>query len=274
MRLSNFLTPLLAIGATALPSRPKGKPAYFVLAGDSTTAPDGGWGDGFLSTAVRSPASGINLGHSGATTVSFRNGGDWAAVLDQVKTHTKTHDVFVTIQVSSHPIVPLSRKTSSRTKIDHKQTKQFGHNDQKPDKNISLAAFATNLRVFAQEILSLHATPILVSSLTRRSFTGTPPRIVENLANERNATITVAESLGTRWIDLNRASTDYVNSIGPEASWKYNYLPDDRTHLNEWGSVVFGRLVSDLLVEKYSDIKVWTKANETLSAALREGVPA
>ena len=106
MRLSNFLATLLAIGATALPSRPKGKPAYFVLAGDSTTAPDGGWGDGFLSTAVREPAGGINLGHSGATTVSFRDGGDWAAVLDQVKSHTETHDVFVTIQVKriSQPI--------------------------------------------------------------------------------------------------------------------------------------------------------------------------
>jgi hypothetical protein len=84
----------------------------------------------------------------------------------------------------------------------------------------------------------------------------------------------VAESLNTRWIDLNRASTDYVNVIGPNASWAYNYLPDDRTHLNEWGSVVFGRLVSDLLVEKYRDIAIWTSANETLSEALREGVPA
>ena len=99
MKLSHFLTPLLAVGATALPSGPKGKPAYFVLAGDSTTAPDGGWGDGFLSTAVREPAGGINLGHSGATTVSFRDGGDWAAVIEQVKSHTATHNVFVTIQV-------------------------------------------------------------------------------------------------------------------------------------------------------------------------------
>lgn len=156
-------------------------------------------------------------------------------------------------------------------------TKQFGHNDQKPAKNISLPLFTTNLQTFATEILSLHATPILVSSLTRRSFNNTlsPPRVIENLANERNATLTVAQSLkGARFIDLNRASTDYVNAIGPEASWRYNYLPDDRTHLNEWGSVVFGRLVSDLLVAKYRDIKVWTKANETLSAALRAGVPA
>lgn len=103
MKPSHLLAPLLAIGATAAPSRPHGKPAYFVLAGDSTTAPDGGWGDGFLSTAVRAPAGGINLGHSGATTVSFRNGGDWVHVLEEVKNHTKTHNVFVTIQVSPSP---------------------------------------------------------------------------------------------------------------------------------------------------------------------------
>ena len=99
MKFSRFLTPLLAVVTNALPSRPHSKPAYFVLAGDSTTAPDGGWGDGFLSTAVREPASGINLGHSGATTVSFRDGGDWATVLEEVKNHTKSHNVFVTIQV-------------------------------------------------------------------------------------------------------------------------------------------------------------------------------
>lgn len=124
------------------------------------------------------------------------------------------------------------------------------------------------------EVRSAKGTPILISSLTRRSFSGSPPRVIENLANERNATIAVAESLSSRFIDLNRASTDYVNAIGPNASWAYNYLPDDRTHLNDWGSVVFGRLVSDLLVEKYEDVAVWTRPNATLSAALREGVPA
>jgi hypothetical protein len=112
MKLSNFLAPLLATSATALPSHPKIKPAYFVLAGDSTTAPNGGWGDGFLNTTLRAPASGINLGHSGATTVSFREGGDWAAVLEQVKTHTKTHDVFVTVQVRRKSSIPMMSKSN------------------------------------------------------------------------------------------------------------------------------------------------------------------
>ena len=108
MRFSYILAPLLAVGAAAAPSHASKKPAYFVLAGDSTTAVDGGWGDGFLETAVREPAGGINLGHSGATTVSFRDGGDWAAVIEQVKSHAKSHQVFVTIQVSLASLSLLS----------------------------------------------------------------------------------------------------------------------------------------------------------------------
>lgn len=103
-----IVTTLLTVQAVALPSRSHGKPekpAYFVLAGDSTTAGSsangGGWGDGFLNTTLRKPASGKNFGHNGATTVSFRAGGDWAAVLEDVKSHTQSNKVFVTIQVST-----------------------------------------------------------------------------------------------------------------------------------------------------------------------------
>ena len=56
----------------------------FILAGDSTTAKGGGWGDGFLQI-LQAPAHGTNLGHGGATTVSFRRGGDWGKVISAVK---------------------------------------------------------------------------------------------------------------------------------------------------------------------------------------------
>jgi len=250
MKLSNIIAPLLATGAAASallrPRQTESRPIYFVLAGDSTTAVAGGWGDGFLETTIRSPASGINLGHSGATTVSFRAGGDWATVLDEIKTHTATHEVFVTIQ--------------------------FGHNDQKADKNISITDYAANLRTFAEEVTSALATPILVTPLTRRTFkNGT---VVENLSNERAATIEVAEDLGVGFIDLNRASTDYVNAVGASAADGYNLAQGDRTHLNPWGGVIFGRMVSDLLVEKFEDVREWTVANATLSEQIRDGVAA
>ena len=132
-------------------------------------------------------------------------------------------------------------------------TIQFGHNDQKPAANISLAQYAENLGQFVKEVRTAGGQPILVTPLTRRAFSGNPPRIVESLANERNATIAVALSLHSRWIDLNIASENYCNAIGLAASWVYNLndTANDITHLNDYGSVVFGRLVSDLMVEKY-----------------------
>jgi hypothetical protein len=33
-------------------------------------------------------------------------------------------------------------------------------------------------------------------------------------------------------------------------------------------------MVSDLLVEKFEDVKAWTVANETLSGLIRDGVAA
>lgn len=127
-----------------------------------------------------------------------------------------------------------------------------------------------------KDVRAVHGTPILVTPLTRRQFEGSPPRIIENLADQRNATIAVAESLHSRWIDLNKASEDYCNAIGPEASWKYNLddTANDTTHLNDWGSVVFGRIVSDLLVEKYEDIARWTRPNATLTIEIERGIPA
>jgi len=252
MKLLNIIGPLLATGQAAAaaavlpPRQTEAKPAYFVLAGDSTTAIGGGWGDGFLETTLLSPASGINLGHSGATTVSFRAGGDWATVLDEIKTHSATHEVFVTIQ--------------------------FGHNDQKEPTGITITDYANNLNAFATEVTEALATPILVTPLTRRTFKN--GAVVENLSNERTATIEVAEGLGARFIDLNRASTDYCNAIGSAASDAYNLAAGDRTHLNAWGGVVFGRLVSDLMVEKFEDVAAWTVPNATLSEQIKDGVPA
>lgn len=95
---------------TALPvpllPRQSAKPTYFLLVGDSTTAKPknqsygitGGWGDGFLSTLAK-PASGTNYGHNGRTTVDYRTGGDWDAVMKDLKANTEKRDVYVTIQV-------------------------------------------------------------------------------------------------------------------------------------------------------------------------------
>ncbi|KAF2714304.1 carbohydrate esterase family 12 protein [Pleomassaria siparia CBS 279.74] len=222
------------------------KPVYWLLAGDSTTAPAGGWGDAYLSTTVALGSSGHNYGHSGATTKSFRAGGDWANVIEDIATNKAKYDVYVTIQ--------------------------FGHNDQKNTSGVTVAQYKNNLAAFASEVKTAGGVPILLTPLTRRSFSG--GKVIQNLAEQRTATIAVAEANFIKYADLNIASEDYVNSIGSAAADKYNLATGDRTHLNEWGSVVFSRIVSDIILAKYSELEYAVKKNETLSALIKAGKAA
>jgi hypothetical protein len=140
---------------------------------------------------------------------------------------------------------------------------------------VTLERYTYNLGVFANEVISAGGTPVLVTPLTRRTFNSSTHRVIENLSNERAKTIEVAQTKSLHYIDLNKASTDYVNAIGSTEADKYNLAAGDRTHLNEWGGVVFARIVSDLLVKGYAEeFKAVTLANTTLSATIQAGRPA
>jgi hypothetical protein len=97
---------------------------------------------------------------------------------------------------------------------------------------------------------------------------------VQNLAVQRTATIAVADANNVKYADLNIASENYVNAIGSTAANKYNLADKDYTHLNEWGGVVFARIVSDIIVAKYPEIAPFVKKNETLSALIKAGKAA
>ncbi|KAG8628922.1 hypothetical protein KVT40_002787 [Elsinoe batatas] len=240
---------LFATLASALPgpASKKAKPPSFFLAGDSTTATQspggGGWGDGFLNTTLSHGAFGKNFGYNGATTVSFRAGGDWAAVLAAAKAALPSSKPHVTIQ--------------------------FGHNDQKPDKNISMALLTANLEKFVAEVRAVPATPVLVTSLSRRSYkNGT---VVLNLADVRAAALQAAENSGAAIIDLNEKSTAYLNAIGETNAQQYNLNPTDTTHLNVAGSVVFGSMVAGLLDEEVKEVRKYVKPVKEIAEAIEEG---
>lgn len=61
--------------------------------------PGPGWGDGFKNLTMGPTSIAVNYGHNGATTSSFRSGGDWAKVLADVAKYAPTSTVYVTIQV-------------------------------------------------------------------------------------------------------------------------------------------------------------------------------
>ncbi|KFX98817.1 hypothetical protein O988_04184 [Pseudogymnoascus sp. VKM F-3808] len=229
--------------ALALASCIQGKP-IFLLAGDSTTHEPAGWGDGFLNYTLKSTSFGFNYGVSGASLTPYLRSAPYQTILEQIAKYKATKTVFVTCQ--------------------------FGHNDQK---NADYkAAFEGSLYQFVDEITTAGGVPIIITPLTRRAFSG--GKVIENLADETAVALSVAAATDSRFIDLNKASTDYVNAIGNSAAQAYNYIGTDRTHLNPWGTIVFGRLVSDLLVAKYDDIAKETSRNVTMSYQLANGIPA
>ncbi|KAF7534013.1 hypothetical protein G7054_g6610 [Neopestalotiopsis clavispora] len=239
--------PLLASAFPALPSyKNHTRPPAFFLAGDSTTAVGGGWGDGLLAT-LRYPAWGVNIGQSGATTVSYENAGNWTNITTHVEEYAKKFDTYVTIS--------------------------FGHNDQKATSNVTFEEYQANLIRFAEEVKSLGGTPLLVSSLTRRVFTS-EHNATDSLHDQRLAAIYAANVTGSPIIDLNGASLNYVDTIGEDAAHTYNLSPDDNTHLNAWGQVVFGRMVSDLIIEALPGLEKWVVPNETLSNEIWSGIAA
>ncbi|KAK4237188.1 SGNH hydrolase-type esterase domain-containing protein [Achaetomium macrosporum] len=241
--LALLAAPSLAMAAPVVDS--EANPPAFFLAGDSTTAVNGGWGDGFVAI-LRNGAIGQNKGHSGATTASFVAGGDWETVLDLVKNNKAKYNCFVTIQ--------------------------FGHNDQKATSGVSISQFQTNLQNMAKQVDSAGGTPIILTSLTRRTFTnGT---LDDSLANVADAARKAAAAVGATMLDLNAASRKYVQAIGSSNADRYNLAQGDRTHLNADGTVVFGRMVADLIVGWRPALSAYITPDAALSGKIKQGVYA
>lgn len=114
---------------------------------------------------------------------------------------------------------------------------------------------------------------ILVTPLSRRNFNSSG-LVIEDLAEQRNITIEVAESLGVDYIDLNEASTKYLDAIGQNDSATYNRISTDYTHLNPTGSIVFGDMVSWLLLTTTSlgkDLREYTVPSPQVIRAIASG---
>ena len=65
-----------------------------------------------------------------------------------------------------------------------------------------------------------------------------------------------------------------MGAIGKTAALAYDLKSGDSTHLNAWGSVVFGRIVADLLLAEGGCLGRWIASNATLSGLIAAGMPA
>ncbi|KAL5325969.1 hypothetical protein ACEPPN_007105 [Leptodophora sp. 'Broadleaf-Isolate-01'] len=247
MRVSLLCQMGLAALATSSPVasvKKQSKPPAFFLAGDSTTASGGGWGNGFLTTLVGG-AIGTNFGHNGATTESFVSGGDWGNVIAAVKKNAGAYTPYVTIQ--------------------------FGHNDQKAEKNISVAKFTSNLKSLAQQVTAAGGKPILVTSLSRRKYSAGV--IKPDLVEQVKATLAAAAEIKSAVIDLNAASMKYLNAIGETNARTYDLAAGDSTHLTPAAGLVFGNMVAGLISNSSVGpaVKNYLNQDASIEAAIASG---
>lgn len=135
-----------------------------------------------------------------------------------------------------------------------------------------MSTFQTNLQNMANQIKSAGGTPIILTSLTRRTFTG--GKVDDNLANVSEAAKKAAASTGVTLLDLNDVSKKYVQAIGSSNADKYNLAQGDRTHLNAAGTVVFGRIVADLIVGWKPALSTYITPDPALSQKIAQGVYA
>ena len=157
-----------------------------------------------------------NTARGGQSTKSFLDGGRWAKALALHPTH-----VLI----------------------------QFGHNDM-PGKGPNRetdpkTTYRANLIRFVDETRAAGARPILVTSLTRRSFRN--GKLVDSLAPYAAAMKAVAAEKNVPLVDLHARSIEAVERLGPAASEELDPLKKDGrrdyTHLAEPGKQMTAQLI-------------------------------
>ena len=131
---------------------------------------------------------------------------------------------------------------------------QFGHNDQKPNA-VSLEDYKSLLTETIAKVREKGATPVLVTSVNRRTFDGNG-RITNSLGLYPAAVHEVAATNHVALIDLNTMSKILFEAMGVEGSLKAfmhypaNAFPNqveaisDDTHFNSYGAYELARCVA------------------------------
>lgn len=185
------------------------------LIGDSTVAEESGWGPAFA-----------------------RRFGDAVEVLNYAKNGA-------TLETLTDRFNELLTQAPDYVLI------QFGHNDQKC---YGTDEYRARLSDYVDRVRAAGGKPIIVSSVTRRTFGG-HGEIVNTLtkteAFEFVAILTeyartaqsVARAQGVPCIDLHTMSVVHHNEIGEAESMTYNYKEGDTTHFNRKGGEAITNLV-------------------------------
>ena len=243
MTLKNIVMSGLLVALSACASTPQA-PIRVILVGDSTLAPNNGYGDA-LCQRFTAQVTCINLAKNGRSSGSYRAEGSWQKVQQLLADKGAFKATYVLIE--------------------------FGHNDQpgKPGRSTDLKTeFPVNLARYVDEVQAFGGKPVLVTPLTRRSFKG--DLLVNDLQPWADADREVATARHVPLIDLFATSAAAVQAMGsaeadtlavepppavPQATADLNQVERvttaksafDHTHVGPKGANFFAAMVAKLL---------------------------
>jgi len=230
---------LLTAAPAARPAPAQPRPVRLVLVGDSTVTDEKGWGFGFAQW-LGPQAECINASASGRSSKSFIDEGRWNAAL------ALKGDYYLI---------------------------QFGHNDEPgkgPDRETDpQTTYTANMTRFVQDVQAMGGRPILITSLTHRTFTA-DARIAPNLDPYVAAVTQVAAATHVPLLDLHARSLALAERMGDRA-WTGLSPANadgsvDRTHLNTRGSLQIARLVIDELRLQVPEAARWFSLDPAANA--------
>ena len=252
MKNKVYLFPLLvaAVAASVLPMHA----TKVHTIGDSTmatydeTSDKRGWGQ-MLNQFFTSELQVNNRAKSGASSKSFYNEAPyWATVKTQ-------------IEAGDYVFIQFSHNDEKNGGLDGDEI-QAANPDSVVADTRGTAPFTTYkeyLRKYIDETRALEATPVLVTPIVRRYFSG--GKITQkgrhNLSAEGQhdldyvqAMKEVAQEKGVQLIDHTELTAELVEAYGDTDSKAQLYCPGDDTHTSATGAMLFARLVAQDMVRQ------------------------
>jgi lysophospholipase L1-like esterase len=119
---------------------------------------------------------------------------------------------------------------------------QFGHNDMKSTATNALEIYTADLRRIVDEARKRGATPVLCTSVSRRTFND-DGKITNSFGGYTDAARLVAKEMSVPLIDLQAMGAAFYESMGPDGSHRAFANLRENTHHNDYGSYEIAQCV-------------------------------
>jgi len=120
---------------------------------------------------------------------------------------------------------------------------QFGHNDMKSEDPGALQTYTANMKRVVDETRRRGGIPVLVSSVSRRTFDAEGKKITDSFKGYTQAVREVAREKAVPLIDLQASSATFYEALGPEVSHLAFATMQEGTHHGDYGSYEIAKCV-------------------------------